>query len=95
MIRLHGAGPNRYYSCPECGAVKEDVYRGGAIAEHRRHDAPDGTPPEAVREETLEILAAPDGEQLGWNSEQGVRSPPGRRNARELGIGNGGRRCLA
>ena len=63
MIRLHAGGPNRYY-CPECGAVKEEVYQGGAIVDHRWHDAPDGVLPEAVREEALETLAAPKGEQL-------------------------------
>ncbi len=30
MIRLRAGGPNRYYLCPECGAVREDLYRGGA-----------------------------------------------------------------
>ena len=49
MIRLHASGPNRYYLCPECSAVKEDVYQGGAILEHRWHHAPDGTQPAAAR----------------------------------------------
>ena len=65
MIRLHAAGPNRYYLCPECGAVKEDVYHGGAIVEHRWHDAPDATLPKPVSEEALQILETPRGEQLG------------------------------
>ena len=64
MIRLHAGGPNRYYLCPECGAVREDVCRGRAIVEHRWHDAPDGTLSEAVREEALELLEAPSEQQL-------------------------------
>jgi hypothetical protein len=64
MIRLQAGGPNRFYLCPECGAVREDVYEDGAIVEHRWHDAPDGTLPEAVREEALEILEEPRGEPL-------------------------------
>ena len=64
MIRLHAGGPNRYYLCPDCGAVKEDVYRDSAILGHRWHDAPDGTLPKAVREEALEVLERPDREQL-------------------------------
>jgi hypothetical protein len=55
MIHLHAGGLNRYYLWPECGAVKEDVYQGRAIVEHRCHNAPDGTLPRAVREEALEI----------------------------------------
>ena len=35
MIRLHAGGPKRYYLCPECGAVKEDIYQGGAITSRR------------------------------------------------------------
>ena len=65
MVRLHAGGPNRYYLCPECGAVREDVYQGRAIEEHRWHDAPDGTLPEPVCEEALEALVAPKGQQLG------------------------------
>jgi hypothetical protein len=49
MIRLHAGRPNRYYLCPGCGAVKEDVYRDGAIVDQRWHDAPDGTLPKAIR----------------------------------------------
>jgi hypothetical protein len=30
---LHAGGPNRYYLCPECGAVREDVYQ-GEVTEH-------------------------------------------------------------
>jgi hypothetical protein len=70
MIRLHGGAPNRYYLCPECGAVREDVYRGGSIVEHCWHDVPDGTLPKSVREEALQVLAAPRGEQLGlWEDD--------------------------
>ena len=64
MHRLHGGGPNRYYLCAECGAIREDVYRDGTIIEHRWHEAPDDALPEAAREEAREILEAPDGEQL-------------------------------
>ena len=64
MIRLHAGGPNRYYLCPECGAVREDIYQGGAIVGYQWHDAPDGTLPKAVREEAVEVLAMPKGEQL-------------------------------
>jgi len=64
MTRLHAGAPNRYYLCLECGAVREDVYGGGAITGHRWHDAPDGTLPTAVYEEVVEILATPSGEQL-------------------------------
>jgi hypothetical protein len=49
MVRLHGGGPNRYYLCHERGATREDVYQGGAIAEHRWHDAPNGALPEVGR----------------------------------------------
>ena len=64
MVRLHAGGPNRYYLCPECAAVREDIYRGGAIVEHRWHDAPDGALPQPVREEALAILTAPIGDHL-------------------------------
>jgi len=64
MMRLHGGAPNRYYLCRRCGAVREDVYREGAIVEHRWHDAPDGTLPDAVCQEAWEILAMPHGDQL-------------------------------
>jgi hypothetical protein len=65
MVRLHGGAPCRYYLCRACSAVREDVYREGAIVAHRWHDAPDGALPAAVREEALQVLAAPRGEQLG------------------------------
>ncbi len=64
MVRLHAGAPHRYYLCRACGAVREDIYHDGAIIEHRWHDAPDGALPSAVREEALEILYAPRGEQL-------------------------------
>jgi hypothetical protein len=64
MTRLHAGGPHRYYLCRACGALREDVYRDGAIVARRWHDAPDGTLPPAVREEALEVLAAPHGDQL-------------------------------
>ena len=64
MIRLHAGAPNRYYLCRECGAAREDVYRGKAIVQRQWHDAPYGTLPEPVRQEALELLEAPSGEQL-------------------------------
>jgi hypothetical protein len=64
MIRLHAGGPNRYYLCLECGEVKKDVYRSGAIVEHRWHTAPDSVPSGAVRKEALKVLEMPKGEQL-------------------------------
>lgn len=68
MIRLHAGGPSRYYLCRECGAIRDDVYRGGAIVDHRWHDAPDGTLPKAVREEAQSLLEVPEGEQLAlWD----------------------------
>jgi hypothetical protein len=75
MIRIHAGGPNRYYLCRECGAVREDIYQDGAIIEHRWHNpvdtshrtdcSPNGTLPKSVREEARELLEAPVGEQLG------------------------------
>ena len=64
MIRLHAGGPNRYYLCRECGAVREDFYQSGAIVDRHWHDAPDGMLPAAVTEEALHILSAPGGDQL-------------------------------
>ena len=64
MIRLHAGGPNRHYLCPECGAIREDVYRNRAIIGQRWHEELDGELPRAVREEATEILGAPGGEQL-------------------------------
>jgi len=64
MMRLHGGAPNRYYLCRRCGALREDVYRDGAIVEHRWHDGPNGRLPAGVREEALQVLAMPRGEQL-------------------------------
>jgi hypothetical protein len=64
MLRLHAGGPNRYYLCRACGAIREDVYRDGAIVAHRWHDAPNGTLPEAVRQEAHDILSAPHADQL-------------------------------
>lgn len=64
MIRLHAGGPDRYYLCPACGAVREDIYRDRAIVARCWHDAPDRTLPKPVREEALQILQAPYGDQL-------------------------------
>lgn len=64
MIRLHAGGPNRYYLCPECGAMREDVYRDRAIIAQRWHNAQADTVARAVQEEALEVLATPEGEQL-------------------------------
>ena len=44
--------------------MKEDVYGGGAIVDHCWHDAPDGTLPETVRQEALEVPEAPKAEWL-------------------------------
>ena len=64
MMRLHGGGPNRYYLCRACGAVREDVYREGAIVEHRWHERLNGELPGGVREEARRVLDPPRGEQL-------------------------------
>lgn len=64
MLRLHGGGPNRYYLCRACGAVREDVYRDGAIVAHCWHDAPNGALPDPVRHEADAILAMPHLHQL-------------------------------
>ena len=64
MIRLHAGAPNHYYLCLACGAVREDVYEGGAIIAHRWHEESNGALPTAVCEEAVEILAMPKGEQL-------------------------------
>ena len=64
MIRLHGGGPNRYYLCSVCGAVREDVYGDGAIIERRWHESPNGSLPAGVRDEARRVLDAPQGEQL-------------------------------
>jgi len=66
MTRLHAGAPNRFYLCRECGAVREDVYQGGAIVEYQWHDASHGMLPNPVREEALDILDAPNGEQLAF-----------------------------
>jgi hypothetical protein len=73
MIRLHAGGPSRFYLCPECGAVREDVYRGGAIIAQHWHDGPGEALPEAVREEALAMLETPSGEQLGlWSKRESM-----------------------
>lgn len=64
MLRLHGGAPNRYYLCRACGAVREDVYRDGAIVAHRWHDGPNGRLPAAVRQEARDILSTPHPDQL-------------------------------
>jgi hypothetical protein len=64
MLRLHGGGPNRYYLCRACGAIREDVYRDGAIVAYRWHDAPDGQLPAAIRQEARDILSMPHPDQL-------------------------------
>ena len=64
MMRLHAGAPNHYYLCLECGAMREDVYKGGAIIEHHWHEEPNGALPTAVYEEAVEVLAVPHGEQL-------------------------------
>jgi hypothetical protein len=65
MPRLHTGGPNRCYLCADCGALREGVYRGGAIAERRWHHAPDGLLLNAVGEKALNFLKARKSEQLG------------------------------
>jgi hypothetical protein len=60
---LCGDAPNRYYLCPECGAMRGYVYRDGALVGLRFLDAPDGTLPEAVREEALKVLEPSGDEQ--------------------------------
>jgi hypothetical protein len=70
MMRLHGGAPSRYYLCRRCSAIREDVYREGAIVEHRWYDGPNGRLPAGVLQEAVEILALPGGEQLGlWADE--------------------------
>jgi hypothetical protein len=64
MMRLHAGGPNRYYLCRCCAAVREDVYHQGAITAHRWHDGPDRDLPVEVRREAIAVLGAPQGEQL-------------------------------
>jgi len=64
MMRLHGGGPNRYYLCRECGAVREDVYRDGAIVEHIWYESPNGELPVGVREEAAEVLGGEEMTQL-------------------------------
>ena len=64
MMRLHGGGPNRYYLCPECRAIREDIYRDGAIVAHRWHDEPNESLPKSVREEAQKTLKTPKGDQL-------------------------------
>lgn len=64
MVRLRTGGPNRYYLCRQCGAVREDVYRDSLIVERNWHDAANGALSESVREEARHILGMPRGEQL-------------------------------
>ena len=64
MIRLRGGGPNRYYLCRECSAIREDVYRDRAITGTRWHEGLDADLPRSVREEATEILEEHGGEQL-------------------------------
>lgn len=74
MIRIHASGPNRYYLCRECGAVREDIYQNEVIVEHCWHDAPDGTLPKSVKEEARELLETPVGEQLAlWSEDETER----------------------
>lgn len=72
MMRLHGGAPHRYYLCRRCGAVREDVYRNGAIVEHRWHDGPNGALPAGVLAEARRVLATRRVEQLSlWATEDG------------------------
>jgi hypothetical protein len=50
--------PNRYYFCRDCGSVREDVYRGDAIAERRWHNAPDVRWLQVVRHKAVEFDVA-------------------------------------
>jgi hypothetical protein len=64
MPRLHTGGRNRCYLRADCGAVREDVFRGGAIAEGRWHHVPDGLLLNAVGEKAPKVLKARKSEQL-------------------------------
>ena len=57
--------PNRFYLCPECGAMKEDVYQDGAIVEHRWQDTSHGALLKAMKEGALEVLELPVGSSCG------------------------------
>jgi hypothetical protein len=49
MTRLYAGAPNCYYLV-KCAAVREDIYEGGAITEHRWHEGPNDVLLPAVRE---------------------------------------------
>lgn len=64
MMRLHAGTPNRYYLCRVCGAIREDVYRKGAIVTTHWYDEPNGQIPQTVKREAIAVLSMPRGEQL-------------------------------
>jgi hypothetical protein len=67
MTRLHAGGPHRFYLCRRCGAIRAEILRSGrdrGIARVSWYALEDDDLPPAVREEALEILETPQGEQL-------------------------------
>ena len=64
MIRLSVAHANKFYLCQRCGAVREDVYQGGAIARQVWRASPDALSSDVTREEAEWVLRIVRTEQL-------------------------------
>jgi hypothetical protein len=66
MLCLHtGRAARRYYLCPRCGTVREDIARlDGSTAVAHFHRPESANLPTAVATRAREILAQPDYKQL-------------------------------
>ena len=64
MQRLHVAHANRFCLCQRCGAVREDVYQGGAITRQVWYDSSDTLSSDAARGEAERVLRIVRTEQL-------------------------------
>ena len=57
MIPLHVGGPNRWYVCPRCGMVRQEMYQPGrGTASVIYHDLDGGTLSETVIDEARKVL---------------------------------------
>ena len=66
MTRLHVGGLNRYYLCPECGAIREEICQpDGTITAVHIHRTPEALS-QAVRQQARQLRQQPKAKQMSF-----------------------------